>query len=99
MSAGARPLPGARRVLVAGAAGGVLWLLVWGLLSALMVGSDLPPDAMQALVDVLGPKLPVLVVVFLAAAAVAAQSAHWAWKRWLSPADAMVEEARVLLST
>ncbi|MCK6426786.1 MAG: DNA polymerase III subunit epsilon [Burkholderiaceae bacterium] len=99
MSAGARPLPGARLALGVGAAVGVLWLLLWGLLSALMVVSDLPPGTAQALAGMLGPKLPALVVVFLAAAGVGAQGVHWAWKRWLSPADAMVEEARVLLAT
>ncbi len=91
-----------RRLMVTmavAAAAALLVLLLFGAGAAGLVGSTLSVEESQALAAALGPRLPLLFMVALAVAGVAAAAAQPLYRRWIAPPGQLLEQARVLAST
>jgi DNA polymerase III subunit epsilon len=77
---------------------GAAVLAAWLGLSAALIGSTMPADERGLLWDLLGPRLPLLVMsgTLLVAAGVA--GVQWAYQRWIAAPVRLLEQARAQLT-
>ncbi|MDZ7857315.1 exonuclease domain-containing protein [Sphaerotilus sp.] len=94
-----RPIPGARRAIVLGMAVVAAGLLLWAGVSTALVVSTLEDTERTWLAEHLLPRLPLLLLTMLAMLGLAAWAAGQLWRRGFSSADALLEDAQVLLTT
>lgn len=94
-----RPIPGARRAVGLGVAVTAAGLLLWSGLAGALIVSTLDAAERAWLQQHLLPRLPLLLLATLALLGLVAWAAARFWQFGFSSADALLEEARVLLST
>ncbi|WP_338414781.1 exonuclease domain-containing protein [uncultured Sphaerotilus sp.] len=94
-----RPMPGARRALGLGVAVAAAGLLLWFGSSLALVVAALEVTERTWLAEHLLPHLPLLLLTTLAVLGLAAWGAGQLWQRGFSSADALLEDAQVLLAT
>jgi DNA polymerase-3 subunit epsilon len=87
------------QTMAAAAAAALALLALWAGGAVGLVGATLSEEERRVLADLLGPRLPLLVMVALAAIGAAVAAAQPLYRRWIAPPGRLLEQARVLAST
>jgi DNA polymerase-3 subunit epsilon len=85
------------RTLAVAAGAGLAIAAAWIAAMLALVGSTLAPEERAAAQALLGPRVPLLVLMCVALALAATLLAQWAYDRWIAPPARLLEQARVLL--